>query len=527
MIVQITTARNERVLIEELLPIWKKYVDGFVFMLDRNTDGTREYLESVKEQYNILEVLEVDEPESQLPIETDKRQLLFDTGRKYSNKIICLDADEYLDGEMTKNEISSLLENNPDSVFFLQWVQYTSVNTIRVDGPWKNNLKDRMGSYTGSGVKFAHTQMHSTHLPIPTRQLTIPQDKLFVAHLQWLNKTYVAIKQYYWKVEDYVNNTLHNVSVAGNSAYDASVNDFMWEEEYTFTTLKISPWIFDNIATYNNYRLPIIKTRIKKYNIPNLGNWGYDFVNMDETVPSVINKFKVTVVTAIGDNDIYEKYITRWFSNAKEQHLFTQTEHIIVYKEWSKYFEEMETLDNFVLIRQSDTGMYNAWNVGIKTATTPYITNWNIDDLRHPINTKIKYDLLENNPGIDMVYNWYAATHNEEDNFYTIDLTTTFIAQYPDNFHEIVFNNCYAGPDPMWRKSLHEQVGYFDNENFATIGDWEMWVRFAVTGAKFKLIPEVLCIYLDHETTVSRRQHDRVHTEQLNMKQKYMTGISL
>lgn len=526
MIVQITLARNERVLIEELLPIWKQYADGFVFLLDKNTDNTRDYLESVKEQYNILEILEVNEPDSKLPIETDKRQLLFDTARKYSNNIICLDADEYLDGELSKEELEIILKNNPDTVFFLSWIQYTSVNTIRVDGPWRHNLKDRIGSYN-SDVKFSRAQMHSTHLPLTTKQLAIPQDKLFIAHLQWLNKTYVAIKQYYWKVEDYVNNMLHGTEVAGNNAYDASVNNFVWEEEYTMVPLKVKPWIFEEIATYNNYRLASINNRTQQYNIPNLGNWGYDFSSMDETILPNINKFKVTVVTAIGDNSIYEKYIQRWFSNAKEQHFFLQTEHIIVYKEWSSHFEEMKLLDNFVFIKQTDTGMYNAWNIGIKAATTPYITNWNIDDLRHPINTKIKYDLLENNSDIDMAYNWYAATTKEEDNFYTIDFNNTFIAQYPDNFHQIVLENCYAGPDPMWKKSLHDTVGYFDNENFATIGDWEMWVRFAFAGAKFKLIPEILCIYLDHETTVSRRQNDRVRNEQLNMKLKYAKGISV
>ena len=526
MIVQITMARNERVLIEELLPTWKQYADGFVFLLDKNTDNTKEYLDSVKNQYNILEVLEVHEPESKLPIETDKRQLLFDTGRKYSNKIICLDADEYLDGEMSKDELSLLLEHNPDTLFLLEWIQYTSVNTIRVDGPWKYNLKDRVGSYN-TDAKFSWAQMHSQHLPNSARQMVLPKEQLFVAHLQWLNKTYVAIKQYYWKVEDYITDTIHNVAVAGNSAYDASVNDFNWEEEYTFTPLKIKPWLFDTMATYNNYRVSVIKERIQKYNIPDLGSWGYDFASMDETLPPTINKLKTTVVTAIGDNNIYEKYIPRWVSNAKEQHFFSQTEHIIVYKEWSDYFEEMKVLDNFVLIKQTDTGMYNAWNIGIKASTTPYITNWNIDDLRHPINTKIKYDLLENNAGIDMVYNWYAAAQDEKYNFYTMDLDNAFIAKYPDNFHEIVLDNCYAGPDPMWRKVLHDKVGYFDNQNFATIGDWEMWVRFALTGAKFKLIPEVLCIYLDHETTVSRRQNDRIRGEQLHMKEKYIKGMSI
>jgi hypothetical protein len=40
MIVQITLVRNELPLIRELLPVWKKYADGFVFMLDTNTDST-------------------------------------------------------------------------------------------------------------------------------------------------------------------------------------------------------------------------------------------------------------------------------------------------------------------------------------------------------------------------------------------------------------------------------------------------------------------------------------------------------
>ena len=43
---------------------------------------------------------------------------------------------------------------------------------------------------------------------------------------QWLNKNYVAIKQYYWKVTDYVNNKQHGVDVVGNEGYNQSVNNF-------------------------------------------------------------------------------------------------------------------------------------------------------------------------------------------------------------------------------------------------------------------------------------------------------------
>jgi hypothetical protein len=61
MIVQITIARNELTLIKQLLPVWSSYTDGFVFMLHACTDGTKEYLDEVKDKYNILEVLVAEE----------------------------------------------------------------------------------------------------------------------------------------------------------------------------------------------------------------------------------------------------------------------------------------------------------------------------------------------------------------------------------------------------------------------------------------------------------------------------------
>ena len=526
MIVQITVARNEKPLIEELFPLWDKYVDGFVFLIDkRTTDDTIKYLNEVKDKYNILEILETDPTGdgTQCPIETDYRQLLFDTAKKYSNKIICLDADEYLDGNLSKSDLEELLDKNPNTLYHLKWVQYTSCNTIRVDGPWKDNLKDRIGNYVND-CKFNPTQMHSTHLPIPPNQQVIPPEDLFIAHLQWLDKTYVAIKQYYWKVEDYVNNKLHNVKVVGNEAYDASINDFIWEEEYTFDLLKINPNLISNISVYNNYRIGIIKDRIKKYDIPNLGNWGYDIMSLDENDSTQPNPYKLSVITAIGPLDKYEKFIPRYIENIKTQHFFNQTEHIIVYSEWSDYLNELKNLSNFNLIKEDKClGVYNAWNIGIKNSTTEYVTNWNIDDIRHPINTKIKYDLLNNNPEYDLTYNWYVATTDENENFYNIDLNKKEYLKYPDNYHNVVLENCFAGPDPVWRKSLHDKVGYFDYENFSTIGDWEMWIRFAKLGSKFKLIPEVLCVYLDHNETISKRNH-KIHFGEKELLNKKYNG---
>ena len=516
MIIQISMVRNELPLIKQLLPIWKKYTDGFVFMLDSNTDDSEEYLRSVSEEYNILEILVNVRKENEVTLETDIRQRLFECGLKYSDKIICLDADEYIDGVGTKESLERLLDQNPNTRFHLQWNQYTSCNTIRVDGPWKHNFKDRIGVYKNK-CEYNKSQNHSHHLPPTEKDIVIDSEDLFISHLQWVNKKYAAIKQYYWKIYDYVNNFKYGIEVAGNSAYDSSVNNFEWEEEYFFYPMKISPFIFEKDLMESNYRLDYIKSNIEKYNIPNLGDWGLDILN---SKIEKLNPYKLSVITAIGSIDIYGKYIDRYIKSVTDQHMFLETEHILVYSEWTSDFDKLKKYPNFKFIKENEKrGVYNAWNIGIENSTTEYLTNWNIDDIRHPINTKIKYDLLVNNE-YDVAYNYYTGTEDESVDFYNIENTPHL--QYPDNYENYVLQDCYAGPDPMWKKDLHNNLGYFDYENFNTIGDWEMWIRFAIIGkAKFKLIPQVLCIYLDHKNTVSQRQANKVQQEKQELYKKY------
>ena len=316
--------RNDLSLVKSLLPIWKRFADGFVFYVDTSTNDLLYFLDSVKDEYNILEVIVNNRNPEDLTFETDMRQILFDTGKKYSDYLICLDNDEYLAGKMSKMELINLLKTNKNTVFNLRWRQYTSVNTIRIDGPWLNNYKDRIGSYEDA-YSFNKTQMHSTHLPIPENVKYIEDDKLHIAHLQWMDKKFVAIKQYFWKICDYITNTLHNQNVVGYSAYDASVNDFEWEEEYTEDLCEIPNYVFEELANKNNYRLDFIKEMTNKYDIPNLGDWGYDIVNIQNSEDFKINKYKISIITAIGDLNRYEKFIPRYIDNIKQQHFFKET----------------------------------------------------------------------------------------------------------------------------------------------------------------------------------------------------------
>jgi hypothetical protein len=256
-----------------MLPLWQKYADGFVFFDDKSTDGTSEFLLENKEKYNIISVIKNDEKDDELPIESNARQKLYDEAFKHSGKIICMDSDEYLDGRMQKEELEQILDEYPDTLFHLRWIQYTDKNQIRVDGQWRYSQHDRVGSYATKAA-FRPAQMHSEHLPNPGRQLSIGLEALFIAHLQWLDKKAVAVKQYFWKITDHVNRTRFNAQTIPVTAYDVSVNNFNWEYMDFPFELKVPADIYSKMDLKESYKYKFIQENVEKYNIPNLNDWG-------------------------------------------------------------------------------------------------------------------------------------------------------------------------------------------------------------------------------------------------------------
>ena len=280
-----TMTRNESFLLKEMLPIWANYADGFVFFDDDSTDDTREFLENNKEKYNILSIISrMDDITGVLKIESDIRQELYNEALKHSNMIICMDSDEYLESVITKEQLEKVLSQEANCTYYLKWVQYTDKYNVRVDGGWKDNMTDRIGKYDNPMI-YPPRQMHSLHMPQTPNYRIFPPEIMYIAHLQWIDKRRVGIKQYFWKITDYVNKLLHNADVVGKEAYDNSVNNFDWEYEKALKPLRINADIFSIQDIEKNDRLEFIKKYTKLYNIPNLGDWGlgiHDSCSLDK-----------------------------------------------------------------------------------------------------------------------------------------------------------------------------------------------------------------------------------------------------
>ncbi|MEI9475280.1 MAG: FkbM family methyltransferase [Deltaproteobacteria bacterium] len=138
--------------------------------------------------------------------------------------------------------------------------------------------------------------------------------------------------------------------------------------------------------------------------------------------------------------------------------------------------------------------IYRAWNRGIKAASGKYITNANTDDRHRRDALEVMAGRLDAYPGVALVYADVFVTHFENQTF-DAHIRTGYHVR-PEYRKEIMLSGCHMGPQPMWRKSLHDEIGYFD-EQLRSASDYEFWCRIAVTHPLLH-IPEFLGLYYEN-----------------------------
>lgn len=145
--------------------------------------------------------------------------------------------------------------------------------------------------------------------------------------------------------------------------------------------------------------------------------------------------------------------------------------------------------------------VYAAWNRGIEMACGRYVTNANADDRHAPDALEKLAAVLDAQPDTGVVYADCAVT--QEANATLRDGHAVGRFRWPDFDRTRLFQVCFVGPQPMWRRSLHEQHGLFD-ANLESAGDYEFWLRVS-DKTRFAHVPEVLGLYLQSVGSIEHR----------------------
>lgn len=133
--------------------------------------------------------------------------------------------------------------------------------------------------------------------------------------------------------------------------------------------------------------------------------------------------------------------------------------------------------DKITYIR-TDTreSIYHAWNRAIRAARGHYITNANTDDSHRPDALEILAQELDSHPDVALVYADVFVTNLDNQTFDSHIRCGYHLR--PDYKPEIMLSGCHMGPQPMWRKSVHDEIGYF-SEDLRSAADYEFWCRIA------------------------------------------------
>lgn len=211
---------------------------------------------------------------------------------------------------------------------------------------------------------------------------------------------------------------------------------------------------------------------------------------------------RVSIITSIWKGD---EFMEGFLADITKQSMFSECELILVNPSSPgneepiilKYTEQFPNIKYMKL--ETDPGLYACWNYGIHHSTGEYITNANIDDRSSEFAIEDHVKILDQHPEVDLAYSAYCSTIYPN---ITFDDPKFQAICDPAEFSLKAMIMCLPGPRPMWRRSMHDRYGFFD-ESYTSAGDMDMWLRAVTQGSQFIKLAGVHTMFYHNPQGVS------------------------
>ncbi|MFL2835113.1 MAG: glycosyltransferase family 2 protein [Coraliomargaritaceae bacterium] len=178
----------------------------------------------------------------------------------------------------------------------------------------------------------------------------------------------------------------------------------------------------------------------------------------------------------------------------------------------------LEVLDNYKekmthLSSETDSGIYEAMNKGIKKSTGEYIIFLNAGDTFYDQDTLGK---VSQYLGPDLLYGGCIKS----------DGSAYELVSYPESLSDDYFlNNVISHQSTYYHKNLFKKWGLYD-ESYKIAGDYEMYARLIQEeNFTYKQIDEPLSIFFLDGISNSPNNRDRLKYEQHTLRLKYFKSL--
>ncbi|MBF0337391.1 MAG: glycosyltransferase [Nitrospirae bacterium] len=225
-----------------------------------------------------------------------------------------------------------------------------------------------------------------------------------------------------------------------------------------------------------------------------------------------------------------EEFMCESLEDLQGQSIASNTEIIVVdaaspQNEQAIVQEYQRRCTNITYIRTgSRIGVYAAWNMAIQIARGQYITTFSTNDRLRRDAFGILAAYLNDTPNCMLVYGDSYLTEVPHQTFDVHHCHDVY--RWPEFCYEDLLYNCMIGPHPMWRRDVHDDIGYFD-ARYEALGDQDFWLRL---GEKYEIhhLPEVTGLYWVTPDALSRKGQlpAQEHLEiRLYYQQRYLNRL--
>lgn len=226
------------------------------------------------------------------------------------------------------------------------------------------------------------------------------------------------------------------------------------------------------VPTFNQGKfLPVALNSVIFQDYPNLEIIICNHGSTDDT-SSVIEQFVKDI------NEEKANYLA-YFNDKQGEDVFVRN--------FEKRYPQNRTIR--VIQNKENIGGTSSYNEGFKAASGTYCTYLVADDYLLPNAIREMVERLEQT-NMDVAYS----------DMFVVD-STGRIVQYlkkPDYSFEACFADWFhLGVSRLYRRQLHQKAGYYD-PSYKNANDYDMFLRFALSGANFVHIPKVLYCTREH-----------------------------
>lgn len=173
-------------------------------------------------------------------------------------------------------------------------------------------------------------------------------------------------------------------------------------------------------------------------------------------------------------------------------------------------------------LSESDSGMYEAINKGIKAASGDILAYLNSDDLYYPDTVKIAVEYFQKNPGAELIYGNCDFIGSKGEFLYAY--------HYPKfKWEHFILLDTSSIPQQttFWRRQIHKKTGYFDT-TLKMCGDFDFYAK-AGKCCRFDQVKRSLAKFRIHGDSLTAVQEYRnkgevgiIHKRYLNSHGAYV-----